>query len=109
MELYRKARTRLLADVDGKIDGRMLGALGPQQSHPRRLLDTFAGSSLFPWRGQTLEQETAEHGHGGNQLFWERVDWFPFKTSVRPSTSRASDSIHRDHGHDHSPAAPVKG
>ena len=69
----------------------------------RRWLDRFAKSGLFPWQGKTFEHETAEHGHGVNRLFGERVSWFHFKTSIGPSKAGDFESVHLDYGHDRNP------
>jgi hypothetical protein len=103
MDLYRKAKTPRLADLDGKLDGRMLAAPRAQQPHVRRWLKRFAKSGLFPWQGKTFEHETAEHGHGVNRLLGERVNWFHFETSVGPSKAGDFDSVHLDYSHDRNP------
>jgi hypothetical protein len=103
MQLYRQAKTPRLADLDGKLDGRMLVAPRAQEPHVRHWLDNFARSGLFPWQGKTFEHESAEHGHGLNRLFGERVNWFHFETSVGPSKAGDFDSVHLDYGHDHNP------
>jgi len=103
MELYRQAKTPRLADLDGKLDGRMLAAPRAQEPHVRRWLDRFAKSGLFPWQGKTFEHETAEHGHGVNRLLGERVSWFHFETSIGPSKAGDFDSVHLDYGHDGNP------
>jgi len=95
MELYRRAKTPRLADLDGKLDGRMLAAPRAQEPHVRRW--------LFPWQGKTFEHETAEHGHGVNRLFGERVSWFHFETSIGPSKAGDFESVHLDYGHDRNP------
>jgi hypothetical protein len=103
MGLYRRAKTPRLADLDGKLVGRMLAAPRAQEPHVRRWLDRFAKSGLFPWQGKTFEHETAEHGHGVNRLFGERVSWFHFETSIGPSKAGDFDSVHLDYGHDRNP------
>ncbi len=103
MDLYRKAKTPRLADLDGKLDGRMLAAPKAQSPPVRRWLEKFAKSGLFPWQGKTFEHETAQHGHGVNRLFGERVNWFHFETSVGPSKAGDFDSVHLDYGHDRNP------
>jgi hypothetical protein len=104
MELYRNAKTPRLADLDGKLDGRMLAAPRASKPQVRRWLAGFAKSGIFPWRGKTFEHETAEHGHGVNRLFGERVSWFHFETSVGPSRAGDFDSVHLDYSHDNNPA-----
>lgn len=103
MELYRSAKTPRLADLDGKLDGRMLAAPRAQAPSVRRWLEGFAKSGLFPWRGKTFEHESAEHGHGVNRLFGERVNWFHFETSVGPSRAGDFDSVHLDYSQDKNP------
>jgi hypothetical protein len=103
MELYRHAKTPRLADLDGKLDGRMLAAPRAQATQVRRWLKRFARSGLFPWQGKTFDHETAEHGHGVNRLFGERVSWFHFETSVGPSKAGDFDSVHLDYSHDRNP------
>ena len=103
MELYRRAKTPHLADLDGKLDGRLLAAPRAQEPRVRRWLEAFAKSGLFPWQGKTFEHETAGHGHGVNRLFGERVSWFHFETSLGPSRAGNFDSVHLDYSHDRNP------
>lgn len=103
MELYRQARTPQLADLDGKLAGRMLTMPRAQEPHVKRWLQSFAGSGAFPWQGKTFEHETAGHGHGVNRLFGERVDWFHFETYVGPSNAGDFDAVHLDYSHDRNP------
>jgi hypothetical protein len=103
MELYRGAKTPRLADLDGKLDGRMLAVPRVQAPHVRRWLEGFAKSGVFPWQGKTFEHETAGHGHGVNRLLGERVGWFHFETSLGKSRAGDFDSVQLDYGHDRNP------
>ncbi len=103
MELYQKAKTPHLADLDGKLSGRLLTVPQAQEPRVRRWLEAFARSGLFPWQGKTFAHETPEHGHGVNRLFGERVSWFHFETSVGPSRAGDFDSVHLDYAHDGNP------
>ncbi|TME23349.1 MAG: hypothetical protein E6I67_03175 [Chloroflexi bacterium] len=64
MALYRTARTPSLADLDGKLTGRMLAVPRAQEPHVKALIEKFARSPLFPWQSKTFKHETANHGHG---------------------------------------------
>src|SRR5438105_2000298 len=85
MAMYRNARTPKLADLDGKLSGRMLAVPRIQKPAVKKWLETFSRSSLFPWQGKTFMHETSGHGHGGNRLVGEGVTWFKFETSIGPS------------------------
>jgi hypothetical protein len=103
MMLYRQARTPTLAELDGKMTGRMLAVPRAQEPHVKALLEKFARSRVFPWQGKTFSHETADHGHGVNRLLGERVTWFRFHTFVGPSNAGDFDAVHLDYGHDGNP------
>ena len=103
MELYRRARTPKLEDLDGKLVGRMLAVPRIQEPHVKKFLDRFARSGLFPWQGKTFTHETEGHGHGVNRLLGERVTWFRFHTSIGPSHAGDFDAVHLDYGQDGNP------
>ena len=103
MAMYRNARTPKLADLDGKLSGRMLAVPRIQKPAVKKWLETFSRSSLFPWQGKTFMHETSGHGHGVNRLLGERVTWFKFETSIGPSHAGDFDAVHLDYGHDHNP------
>lgn len=103
MVLYRSGRTPDLADLDGRLNGRLLAVPRVQEPHVQAWLERFARSGLFPWQGKTFEHETAEHGHGVNRLLGERVNWFRFETSVGPSKAGDFNSVHLDYSHDGNP------
>src|SRR5438105_12274928 len=103
MELYRRARTPALADLDGRLAGRLLAVPKAQEPHIRTWLERFSESGAFPWQGKTFEHESATRGHGINRLFGERVNWFRFETSVGPSNAGDFDAVHLDYSHDHNP------
>jgi hypothetical protein len=103
MELYKRARTPRLEDLDGKLSGRMLAVPRLQKPHVRAWIEKFSRSPLFPWQGKTFEHETAEHGHGVNRLLGERVTWFRFDTSVGRSHAGDFDAVHLDYGHNRNP------
>src|SRR4051812_32603259 len=81
MDLYRRARTPRLEDLDGKLSGRMLAMPRIQKPQVKTFLERFSKSKLFPWQGKTFMHETEGHGHGVNRLLGERVAWFHFETS----------------------------
>lgn len=103
MELYRRAKTPALADLDGRLNGRLLAVPRVQEPHVRAWLEKFASSGLFPWQGKTFEHETAGHGHGVNRLLGERVNWFHFETSIGRSKAGDFDSVQIDYSHDGNP------
>lgn len=103
MDLYRTARTPALAELDGKLAGRMLAVPRAQEPHVRAFLEKFSRSKLFPWQGKTFSHETANHGHGVNRLLGERVTWFRFHTFVGPSHAGDFDAVHLDYSHDGNP------
>jgi hypothetical protein len=103
MELYLNARTPSLAELDGKMHGRMLAVPRLQKPHVKAWLDRFSRSALFPWQGKTFSHETADHGHGVNRLLGERVTWFRFHTYIGPSHAGDFDAVHLDYGHDGNP------
>ncbi len=97
MDLYRKAKTPTLGDLDGKLVGRMLAVPKAQEPHIARLLRDFAKSGLFPWAGKTFESTDAEHGQGINRLLHERFNWFRFDTSVARSRAGEFDAVQLDY------------
>ena len=103
MALYQGARTPRLADLDGKLAGRMLAVPRLQKPHVKRWVEKFAKSAVFPWQGKTFEHETESHGHGVNRLLGERVSWFHFETSVGRSHAGDFDAIHLDYEHSGNP------
>ena len=80
--LYRSARTPRLEDLDDKLAGRMLAVPRLQSPRVKRWLERYSRSGLFPWRGETLSHDSADHGRGVNRLLGERVNWFRFQTST---------------------------
>jgi hypothetical protein len=103
MALYEGARTPRLADLDGKLAGRMLAVPRLQKPQVKRWVEKFAKSAVFPWQGKTFEHETESHGHGVNRLLGERVSWFHFETSVGRSHAGDFDAIHLDYEHSGNP------
>ena len=103
MGLYRQAKTPQVADLDGRLEGRMLAMPQAQEPHVRHWLQSFAGSGAFPWQGKTFEHESAGHGRGVNRLFGERVEWFHFETYVGPSKAGDFEAVQLDYAHDRNP------
>jgi hypothetical protein len=97
MDLYKRARTPKLGDLDGKLVGRMLAIPKAQEPHIAKLLRDFARSGLFPWAGKTFESTDAEHGGGINRVLHERFNWFRFETSVARSRAGDFDAVQLDY------------
>ena len=86
MELYKSGRTPEVAELDGRLRGRMLAVPRAQEAHVARWLRALAGTL---WQGKTFEHHDAMHGEGVNRVLGEKLNWFRFDTYVGPS--RAGD------------------
>lgn len=97
MDLYRRAKTPHLKDLDGKLQGRLLAIPKAQEPHIARLLRNFAKSGAFPWAGKTFESHDSEHGEGVNRVLHERFNWFRFETSISKSRAGDFDAVQLDY------------
>src|SRR5256885_14694186 len=81
LELYRAARTPAIADLDGRLQGRMLAVPRAQEPHVSRWLRGLAGT---PWQGKTVEHHDSQHGEGVNRGLGEKLNWVHLENGGRP-------------------------
>lgn len=95
-ELYRRASTPRIGDVDGDLRGRMLVSPrgGEALAAPMRRLAKWR---FFPWRGKSFRPRDQAHGEGINRVFSEHSRWFRFETSIGPSRAGDFDALQLDY------------
>ncbi|HEY8642162.1 MAG TPA: hypothetical protein VIO84_05270 [Candidatus Dormibacteraeota bacterium] len=100
LELYRAARTPAVADLDGRLQGRMLAVPRAQEPHVSRWLRALAGTL---WQGKTFEHHDSMHGEGVNRVLGEKLNWFHFETEVGPSRAGDFDALQLNYDHHGNP------
>jgi hypothetical protein len=96
--LYRQARTPVVKEMDGPLQGRML-AVPALPGFLAGVLRRFAAWRQFPWRGKTFTARAGGRGEGINRVFGDVRPrrWFPFDTFVAPSRAGAFDAVQLDY------------
>jgi hypothetical protein len=100
MDLYRTARTPAVADLDGRLQGRMLAVPRAQERHVSRWLRALAGTL---WQGKTFEHHDSMHGEGVNRVLGEKLNWFHFDTEVGPSRAGDFEALQLNYDHHGNP------
>lgn len=95
-DLYRRAQTPTLAELDGDLRGRMLAPpiFGKRAWSAMRRL---ARSSAFPWRGKSFASRDEAHGGGVNRVLSDRVKLFRFETTIAKSRAGDFDAVQLDY------------
>ena len=109
-ELYRRAGTPTVADLDGKLRGRMLAVPSLKGRPVVELLKHFAADGPMPWQGKTFKSHGDGRGEGINRVFGNRANWYRFNTFVGPSRAGQFDAVHLDYDIEGNPffVRPVK-
>lgn len=95
--LYEGAATPRLDDVGGDLHGRML-AWPMLDTHPvlAEGLRSFAGASVFPWRGKSFRADK-QRGEGINRVLSDRLRLFRFETFIAKSRAGDFDALQLDY------------
>jgi hypothetical protein len=104
LDLYRRARTPSVADVEGDLRGRMLAVRGAGPFWAVRLR-AFARWKRFPWRGKSFRSLDGGRGEGINRVFGDTRPrrWFRFETFVGRSRAGAFDAVQLDYDNPDNP------
>lgn len=110
IELYRCARTPTVADLDGKLKGRMLAVPSLKGRPIVDMLKHFAADGPMPWQGKTFTSHGDRGGEGINRVFGNRANWYRFRTFVGPSRIGNFDAVQLDYDIEGNPffVRPVK-
>jgi hypothetical protein len=85
--------------LDDKPKGRLVAVRG-LDSVPvvNKVIDIFARHPLFPWDGKTMEATSEQTADGINRIkAGAKMNWFPFKTRVQPSSIDGEPTIVLDY------------
>jgi hypothetical protein len=85
--------------LDNHPKGRMV-ALRGIDSVPvlNKVVDAFAKHPLFPWDGKSMAATSDQTSDGINRIkVGAKMNWFPFKTSVQPSSIDGKPTIVLDY------------
>ena len=95
-ELYADAHVPEIADLRGDMRGRMLEVV-PIPELARGPLRAWASSSFFPWRGKSFRPLADTVGRGINRVVSDRLQLYPFLTTVKPSRAGDFDAVELDY------------
>jgi hypothetical protein len=103
-ELYVRAQTPALRQLDGDLRGRMLAVRGAGRIL-FAILRAFAAWRLFPWRGKSFAATSDARGQGINRVFSDLRPrrWFRFETSIGPSRAGDFDAFQLDYDNPDNP------
>lgn len=97
MTLYRSARTPRIADLDGRLTGRMLASPLVRSRVMADFLKRFAAGGPMPWQGKTFTPLGPDRGEGINRVFGNRASWYRFSTSIGRSRAGEFDALQLDY------------
>lgn len=95
-ELYRKAKTPAIEDLEGDLEGRMLVAPFGGEGLAR-VMRALARWHRFPWRGKSFTAHGEMRGEGINRVFTDRTRRFRFETSIGKSRAGDFDAVLLDY------------
>jgi hypothetical protein len=105
-DLYAKASTPKLDDVQGDLRGRML-AWQDVRGIGGDILRALASRSRFPWRGKSFYPKGEASGEGINRVLLDRFKLFRFETSIARSRAGDFDALQLNYDLDGNPT-PIR-